>query len=191
MVLDTGLSVYEGCFLGFDRYTVDDSVYLCVWNEEVGSIADLTVCLGGKPSWTGDNCAYVNVHNLPCAMRFIEEYKLGTPTGVVGRNGYCEYPLVEFDMERVARYVRIPGEMDYQSVPGGGPAGRRGYMERFAEFHDPTGEPLSINISMVTAVVKDWDDDVGADIYVCGIKPPFRVRESYHHVMEVLQPDSE
>ena len=56
---------------------------------------NLTVNLGERlPS----DMAYVDTNNMPDAIRFIEENKMGTFTGKKSRSGFCEYPLYRFDL---------------------------------------------------------------------------------------------
>lgn len=45
--------------------------------------------------------AYIDTNNCPWAVEFIEKEGLGKRTGRMGRSGYCTYPVVKFDMEKV------------------------------------------------------------------------------------------
>ena len=60
--------------------------------------SNLTTNLGAK---VPDYCAYIDINNLPEALRFIEEHNLGEFTGIVGFSGFCEYPLYMFNVERL------------------------------------------------------------------------------------------
>lgn len=64
------------------------------FGEEFGV---LTVNLGpASPGY-----AAIDTNNLPEAVRFVEENALGTPTGTTRSSGYCSYPVVCFDMDRL------------------------------------------------------------------------------------------
>lgn len=103
MTIKTEFSTYRNVFLGTNRYCADNSLYICAWNEEDGPIADITVCL--DDSFIKENESYVDTNNFPGVMEFIEKYKLGKPTGLLGFSGYCCYPLVEFDMDAIDKYT--------------------------------------------------------------------------------------
>lgn len=45
--------------------------------------------------------AYVDTNNCPWATSFIEENGFGKFTGKTCNSGWCEYPLYEFDMEKL------------------------------------------------------------------------------------------
>lgn len=50
------------------------------------------------------NQAFIDINNLENAIEFIKKYRLGK---IVNRasSGYCTYPVVEFNMEEVEKYV--------------------------------------------------------------------------------------
>ena len=102
MRIETYFATYENVFLGTSRYRADNSLYIGAWNEADGPITDITVCLNDKN--LKENEAYVDTNNFPEAISFIEKYKLGKPTGLLGFSGYCCYPLVEFDMDEIDKH---------------------------------------------------------------------------------------
>lgn len=62
-------------------------------------IANLTVNLDGILM---PNQAYVDTNNFPEGEQFIKENGLGEPTGIMGQSGFCEYPLYNFDLGKIA-----------------------------------------------------------------------------------------
>lgn len=42
---------------------------------------------------------YVDTNNHSWAEKFIKKNKLGTPTGIMGYSGFCQYPLYKFNLE--------------------------------------------------------------------------------------------
>lgn len=83
-----------GCmYLGIQYYDPEDEA----WEP----YSDLTVGL----DYLMPGFAFVDTNNLECAEEFIKKYHLGKPTGTVRRSGFCQYPLYEFDMEMVERYL--------------------------------------------------------------------------------------
>ena len=108
MKVRTEWATYDNCFLTTDKYRANDGLYIGIWNIEDGPIATLTVCLPNerKPS---EGEAYIDTNNCPWAMQFISEYGLGEETGLLGFSGYCCYPLVKFNMDKVNEYLNKEG----------------------------------------------------------------------------------
>jgi hypothetical protein len=48
------------------------------------------------------DCAFVDTNNNgPEILQWIEENKLGKPTGRMEQSGYCKYPEYKFDLEKI------------------------------------------------------------------------------------------
>lgn len=105
MDVKTNYETYKDCYLKVNKYQANDSLAIEIWNDTDGPIARLTVCLPNerKPK---ENEAYIDDNNCPWAMDFIEEYNLGTDTGLIGLSGYCMYPKVVFNMNEIEKYTR-------------------------------------------------------------------------------------
>lgn len=99
MILRTTFGVYTGVYLQVGKYRADDSVAIQVRNQQDGPIATITVCLCDRNLGEGE--AYIDTNNCPWAVDFIEQEGLGKRTGRTGQSGYCTYPVVKFDMEKV------------------------------------------------------------------------------------------
>ena len=99
MTVETTFGTYKGVFLKTGRYMTDDSVAIQLENVQDGPIARITVCLSDRSLEDGE--AYIDTNNCPWAVDFIEKEGLGKRTGRSGRSGYCTYPVVKFDMEKV------------------------------------------------------------------------------------------
>lgn len=99
MILRTEFRVYEGVYLQVGKYQADDSMAIQAWSRHDGPIASITVCLCDRSLGEGE--AYVDTNNCPWAVDFIEQEGLGKRTGRMGRSGFCTYPIVKFDMQKV------------------------------------------------------------------------------------------
>lgn len=100
--------------LKFEHYgeTFEVDVKVC-WYTENGNLAIVLECAGGEYAGeefdtltvnlgpTGPGYAAIDTNNLPSALDFVAENRLGTPTGTTRSSGYCSYPVVSFDMERL------------------------------------------------------------------------------------------
>ena len=88
------------------RYTKNRSLYigLCKEPDEFGDnpFGDVTVNLPGN---VPEHCAYVDTNNLSGVLPFLKEHKLATPLPFVGGNGFCAYPLFQFDIERLREFA--------------------------------------------------------------------------------------
>ena len=98
----TEYETYKDCYFILDRYMEDNSVYLAIWNDEDGPIADLTRCLG----LAEDGYGYLDMNNCPWAANLVKELEIAKDTGMTQRSGYCIYPLYEFDIDKVNEYVK-------------------------------------------------------------------------------------
>lgn len=92
--------------LVLNKYKAFGSLYigLVYWDEEDElwePFDELTVGL----DFLMPGYAFVNTNHIPDAEEFIQKYHLGKPTGTIKKSGFCQYPLYEFDMEVVNRYL--------------------------------------------------------------------------------------
>lgn len=101
----TSYSKYENCKLDVNKYMVDDSVCIEIYNDEEGCIARITTCLNSP--FLSENQGYVDTNNCPWAVDLIERLHLGTPSGITSRSGYCEYPLYDFNMDELNKHTEI------------------------------------------------------------------------------------
>ena len=99
MVLKTQFATYKNCFTQCARYSADNSLCVDLFNFEDGPIARLTVCLDDHG--LADNESYLDTNNVPEAVSFVEENGLGTVTGRMGYSGFCAYPIVSWDMDKL------------------------------------------------------------------------------------------
>lgn len=83
--------------MAVDQYVTNKNLALPMWCED-GPFATLTVNLNEK---LPGNQAYVDVNNCPWASEFIAVNGIGRFTGKIGFSGWCEYPLYEFDLDKI------------------------------------------------------------------------------------------
>lgn len=76
-----------------------------IWNEEDGPIARITVCIAG--SGLAEDETVIDTNNCPWAMEFIEQHGFGQATGRMVRSGYCTYPVVKLDIEKIGEYLEV------------------------------------------------------------------------------------
>lgn len=95
---------------GFDR-TYNVSLAASRYQDN-GALAIVMTCDTGEPYGVlttnlsesrrlPPDEAFVDTNNSPWAKEFIEANKLGKPTGVVARSGWCSYPAYKFDMAKI------------------------------------------------------------------------------------------
>ena len=99
MRVKTDFGTYE-VTIRTSKYRTGDNLAIMLMEAD-GPFATITVNLPAY-TLTKKSCAFVDTNNCPWAPEFIKEYKLGTNTGFVGYSGYCEYPLYEFDLDRLS-----------------------------------------------------------------------------------------
>lgn len=99
--LKTQYATYKDCFFLVNRYMLDESLAISIWNKEDGPIADLTRCLGDA----GDNTSYLDVNNAPWSIGLVTELGIAKPLKRVTRSGFVIYPLYKFDLEKLDEYT--------------------------------------------------------------------------------------
>lgn len=100
--VETSYSVYKNCMLRLGRYMSDSSLAVEIYNMQDGAIARVTACLSDPT--LGENESYVDTNNCPWATSFLESNGLAKRTGKTRRSGYCIYPEMEFDREKIAKF---------------------------------------------------------------------------------------
>ena len=104
--LVVGDKPYMDCHFELGRYIADNSISVLIRNC-FGAIARITVCLGSS-STKGLNLAndsnFVDTNNCPWVVDFLESNGFGKRTGIFGESGYCEYPLMTFDIKKLQEY---------------------------------------------------------------------------------------
>ena len=108
MTVKTDYATYENCYPRISRYVYGDTLAIQIWNDEDGAILNLTTNLTNEVI-DCDCEQFVDTNNFPGAIDFIKEYKLGTETGILGHSGFCTYPLVRFDLQRLAQLEAAHG----------------------------------------------------------------------------------
>ena len=99
---------YINAKLYTDSYANNGRIFIGVlaWDTDCDGWtpwADLTVNMP-RERLSNENCAFVDTNDFHGAMAFIDKYELGKPTGRIACSGWCFYPEVEFDMEKVNYY---------------------------------------------------------------------------------------
>lgn len=74
------------------------AIAMTVWEDDVPEPWNiLTVNLDGIRE---KNCAFIDTNNNgQDILKWIAEYNLGTPTGLIQQSGYCKYPEYRFSQE--------------------------------------------------------------------------------------------
>lgn len=87
--------------LRVDQYRSGGCIYVglaCMEDGYLEPYGDVTVNLRGEAP---DYCGYLDTNHLPDVERFVTENEIGEFTGLVGRSGYCAYPLYLFHVDKL------------------------------------------------------------------------------------------
>lgn len=101
----TEWAVYKDCFLQVARYQADNSRAIEIWNNEEGPIARIAVYIAG--SGLAEDETVIDTNNCPWAMELIKQHGFGQATGRMVRSGYCTYPVVKLDIEKIGEYLEV------------------------------------------------------------------------------------
>ncbi len=107
-------------YIKLGHYAYDNSLSILLVCEDSEPFGRITTCI--PDNWTDkpDNWAYVDINNMPQALDFIKKYNLGKPvTNVKGEqvitlSGYVFYPLYNFDMKEIYKYMK--GNSYYDNI---------------------------------------------------------------------------
>lgn len=98
----TNYFMYKNCKLRLGNYMADGSLVVEIYNRQDGEIARLTVCLCDPT--LSEYMAYIDTNNCPWAVAFLEENGLAEKTGRTKRSGYCIYPEMKFNKEKITQF---------------------------------------------------------------------------------------
>ena len=84
------------------KYADNKTLAVYLYTEDMEPYADITVNI--ENGIADYEMAYVDVNNFPWAEAFIKENGIGKPMGVVGRSGFCTYPLYFFNLDMMTQY---------------------------------------------------------------------------------------
>lgn len=104
--LITNNKTYIDCWFELQRYVADNSLAIIIKND-FGAIAKITVCLEGSYAQgvnLANDSSFVDSNNYPWAVGFLERNGFGKRTGISIGSGYCQYPLVKFDIKKLQEY---------------------------------------------------------------------------------------
>lgn len=99
--LDTHWGKTEYVQLEINQYVNNGCMHigLVAWSDDgFEPYGDVTVNLTG---YVPDYCGYVDINHMPELEHFIEENQLGEFTGIIGKSGFCEYPLYIFNVKKL------------------------------------------------------------------------------------------
>lgn len=100
--------------LEINTYVNNNCLYIgLVTGENMAWHGDLTINLAGK---CPDYCGYVDINNMPELEEFIEKHELGEFTGLMGKSGFCTYPLYLFNVDKLREYCPDGMEMYERSI---------------------------------------------------------------------------
>lgn len=94
----------DDCFFILDKYTFNGRLCLKVYSFSEGQIATLTVNLPQYPL-ADPAGAFVDENNCPGAKDFLVENGFARDLDGEKESGYCIYPLVRLDLEKIIPYM--------------------------------------------------------------------------------------
>ena len=100
--IKTSFATYTDCFLKVDHYRADNALAVLLFSKTEGPIATLTVCL--CDNHLKENESYVDTNNCPWVVDFLEGKGIAKLSDKVRLSGYCVYPVMEFDLEKMKEF---------------------------------------------------------------------------------------
>ena len=90
----------ETVWLTRTTYINNGTLAVQMWCDE-GPYDTITVNLADSDQWKGTNFQYVDTNNNPWVAEWLEDNGIATNTGIIGRSGWCEYPLFNFNTDLI------------------------------------------------------------------------------------------
>ena len=100
--IKTDFGTYNVCF-EIGKYVADGSPAIQAWSPTEGPVATLTKCLDDITLEDGE--VYIDTNNCPWALDFLVENGLAEEAGRFGISGYCLYPVVRLNMDKVMEHA--------------------------------------------------------------------------------------
>ena len=99
--------------LTMNTYSINHRIYLGLLEiTEEGYIEPYCNLTVNIDELCPENYAFLDINNVPWADKFINEFDLGSPTGIDGCSGFCRYPLFVINTNRVKELaVNNPDEL--------------------------------------------------------------------------------
>lgn len=91
-----------------ERYASNNTIAITLYTEDYEEYAVITVNItGNKLSNTDGNTVFVDTNNYPWAVSFIENNGLGKLTGRTVQSGFCSYPEVRVNLEKINKEITM------------------------------------------------------------------------------------
>ena len=94
----------QKCNLLVDSYLADGSLAILLVDKDGEPWCDLTKCLASPFSGADETHAYLDTNSYTNLKEIVKKYNLGKYTEQNISQGFCVYPLYEFNMEEVNKY---------------------------------------------------------------------------------------
>lgn len=94
-------STYYNCYFQIGKYSRNNKTALRIVNNNMGAIAEITVCI---PGFSDKGTTILDTNNCPWALDFMTDNGFATKTSVNVQSGYCVYPVVRLNMEEIRKY---------------------------------------------------------------------------------------
>lgn len=98
------------------KYANNDRLAVVMMDQDNCPYGEVTVNLCNEDI-ENKNCAYVDTNNMEGIYEFLVENGIAKDTGTVGISGFCVYPQMEFDIEKLMKYIK-ENKMKYYHSDG-------------------------------------------------------------------------
>lgn len=135
--IKTHTGEYADVFFKLEKYSENNNTAIIMYCKPKGEecISDfLTVNLSEKLS---EDMAYIDINNIgKRIVPWLEENKLAIPVGKTKRSGFCDYPLVLLDLNRIKKHCVENDEKELSE--------KRNNIMKTYKIHDFKGEEVIV-----------------------------------------------
>ena len=89
-------------YLEVGHYTNNNNTALQLFTEHGSPFATITTNIVDLP----EGCAAIDINNCPWALEFLERYELVKDYWFPVQSGFCVYPVVQLDLEKLKEIAK-------------------------------------------------------------------------------------
>ena len=99
--LETNYSTYYDCYFQIAKYAANEETAIRIANGSA-AIATITVCI--PDVGLSKDMTILDTNNCPWVLDFMEKNGFASDTELRAESGYCKYPIVLLNMEKIKEY---------------------------------------------------------------------------------------
>ena len=89
------------------KYSYPPNLAIQLYNKDDDLLEPFAMLTVNLSFLCDKNCSFVDVNDCPWVEKFIQDHRIGVPTGRKMRSGYVTYPEYRFDIEELKKHLYV------------------------------------------------------------------------------------